>query len=308
VNRRQERLGLAFAALCSLNGAFVPAVAKLTTERADPLAVAAVSSLFAAAAALVVLGYRGELGVLVGRREAPRLVVVGALGTALAFVLLYEGAKRASAIETALCLQTEPVYALLGARFVLGHPLTLRRVLASGLALAGIALAIGVHRLEVSSAIAILLLTPLAWQLSHFVVLLGLPGISPQVLTGARYVYGGAILALVLAVQSASDPGRLAADVGSVLPLLAVQGLVLSYVGTAFWYQAIARLDLARTTAIVVPSVPLLSFGASFLLLGEVATPVQWAGLLLTAAGVLAFVTAPHLAPAPIPRRAANQN
>ena len=68
---------------------------------------------------------------------------------------------------------------------------------------------------------------------------------------------------------------------------------MLAYVGTNLWYQAITRLDLARTTAIVVPSIPLLSFGASFVLLGEVASPAQWAGLALTAAGVLAFVTAP---------------
>jgi drug/metabolite transporter (DMT)-like permease len=81
-----------------------------------------------------------------------------------------------------------------------------------------------------------------------------------------------------------------------LLPLLALQGVVLAYVGTNLWYQAITRLDLPRTTAIVVPSIPLLSFGASFLLLGEVATPAQWAGLALTAMGVLAFVTAPHAA------------
>jgi drug/metabolite transporter (DMT)-like permease len=308
VSRRQERLGLAFAALCASNGAFVPAVAKLTTARVDPLTVAAVSSLFAALAALVVLAFRGELGVLVGRREAPRLFWIGALGTALAFFLLFEGAKRASAIETALCLQTEPVYALLGARLFLGHPLTPRRVLACGVTLAGIALAIGLHRLEVSGGIAILLLTPLAWQLSHVVVLRTLRGISPEVLTGARYVYGGLILAVVLAIRSASDPSRLAAEVASALPLLALNGLVLSYVGTVFWYQAITRLDLARTTAIVVPSVPLLSFGASFLLLGELATPIQWVGLVLTAVGVLAFVTAPHLGPAPVRARNANQN
>jgi len=48
-----------------------------------------------------------------------------------------------------------------------------------------------------------------------------------------------------------------------------------------------------------VPSIPLLSLGASFLLLGEVATPRQWLGLLLTAGGVLAFVTAPAAAEAP---------
>ena len=54
-----------------------------------------------------------------------------------------------------------------------------------------------------------------------------------------------------------------------------------------------------RTPAIVVPSIPVLSFAASFLLLGEVASARQWLGLLLTAAGILTFVTAPHAAPAP---------
>ena len=55
-------------------------------------------------------------------------------------------------------------------------------------------------------------------------------------------------------------------------------------------------LDLARTTAIVVPSIPILSLGASFLLLGEVASAREWAGLLLCVGGVSIFVTAPHAA------------
>ena len=292
---REERLGLICAGLCALNGAFVPAVAKLTTDRLDPLAVATVTSLFAAGAAVVVLAMRGELGILVRRDVLPGLAAIGALGTALAFFLFFEGARRATAIEAALCLQTEPVYALIVARVFLGHRPTRRRLLASAVALAGIALAIGVHRLEVTRGLAFILLTPLAWQLSHVVALRKLRGISPSVLTGARYVHGGLLLALILLVRTGPDVGRLAADLAPALPLLALQGIVLSYVGTILWYGAITRIDLARSTAIVVPSIPLLSFGASFVLLGEVATPAQWAGLLLTAAGVLAFVTAPPL-------------
>jgi drug/metabolite transporter (DMT)-like permease len=76
--------------------------------------------------------------------------------------------------------------------------------------------------------------------------------------------------------------------------LLAVQGTVLTYLGTMVWYGAIARLDLARTTAIVVPSIPILSLAASFLILGEVPSTRQALGMLLTAAGVMTFVTAPH--------------
>jgi drug/metabolite transporter (DMT)-like permease len=180
---------------------------------------------------------------------------------------------------------------------LLGQPITRRRLAASAVTLAGIALAIGAHEAKLSTGVPILLATPLCWQASHIVVLRALPNISPPVLTGARYVYGGLLLTLFFAASHFLSPGSAPLPepdaLRELLPLLALQGIVLAYVGTNLWYQAISRLDLARTTAIVVPSIPLLSFGASFLLLGEVPSPAQWAGLALTATGVLAFVTAP---------------
>jgi len=78
------------------------------------------------------------------------------------------------------------------------------------------------------------------------------------------------------------------------LPVLALQGVVLSFVGTMLWYQAIARLDLARATAIVVPSIPLLSLATAAAIVGELPTARQVAGLCMVAAGVLSFVLAPH--------------
>jgi drug/metabolite transporter (DMT)-like permease len=290
---RSELAGLVFAGLCALNGAFVPAVARLTSVRADPLLVAATTSLFAAAAALVVLGARGELARLVARRTAPRLVVVGALGTAAAFFLFYAGTSRASAIEAALGLQVEPIYSVAGAWLVLGHRPTPRRIVAVCVLIAGLVLALGPRELTGGIGVWLILATPLCWQLSHLVVLRGLAGVPPSVLTGARYVYGGALLAIAWLALGGSLADVRALTPG--LPLLAVQGVVLSYLGTIVWYAAIARLDLARTTAIVVPSIPVLSLGATFLLLGEVPTVRQALGMALTAAGVLSFVTARHV-------------
>lgn len=290
----QDRLGLLFAGLCALNGAFVPAVAKLTTGRADALFVAAVSNLFAAAAAASVLWLRGELYSVVQRGRAWQLLAIGTLGTAVAHLLFYLGASRTSAIVATLCLQIEPAYALLLAWLVLGHRLTARRLLATLLLLSGIGVALGASRLEASSGVWFLLATPICWQLSHLIVLRRLVGVPPLVLTGARYIYGGIVLALLwLSVGArATLPGT--RELLTLLPLLALQGAVLGYVGTLFWYQAITRIDLARTTAIVVPSIPVLSLAASFLLLGEVASARQWLGLLLTATGIVAFVAAPH--------------
>lgn len=286
-----ERLGLVFAVACAVSGAFVPAVAKLTTGRADALLVAALSNACAGLAALLVLGLRGQLAPLVAARLAPSLLLISALGTALAHLCFYLGASRTSAIVATLCLQIEPVYALLLSWGVLGHRPTPRRLAATALLLGGIALALGAGGFESSTGVWLLLFTPLCWQASHLVVLRRLVGTPAVVLSGARYLYGGAMLLVLWAVAGAPAPPP--AALGAMLPLLAVQGTVLGLGGTLLWYEAIARLDLTRATAIVVPLIPLLSLAASFALLGEVATARQWLGLCLTAVGILVFVTGP---------------
>ncbi len=295
MTRAEERAGLASAALCALVGAFVPAVAKLTTDRADALFVAAATATCAGIAALAALAARGELVLFVHPRIGPRLFAVGALGTGAAFWLLFRGARHASAIETTLCLQIEPVYSLIAAWTALGERPTARRLACVALVLAGLALALGAHgAFTPSPGIWPLLATPLCWQLSHLIVVRQLGGVPPSVLTGARYVHGGLVLALAWLLAGAATGVPTGTSPGVLLLALAVQGIVLAYVGTLLWYQAITRLDLARTTAIVVPSIPLLSLVATFVLLGERPTGAQWAGMLFAAGGVAGFVSAPH--------------
>lgn len=294
-----ERAGLLFAAYCVVNGAFVPGVAKLTTIGASGLAIALGTSAFAGICALALLAWRGELHQLVDRRKAPVLIAVGALGTALAFVLFFEGAKRASAIDTAVCVQTEPLYALIGARVFLGHALSLRRVLAVAGILAGIALALGARPLEGSLGVVLLLATPIAWQSSHWIALRGLEGVNPRLLSAARYVYGTLVLLPLWLVFDAVESLPTSSELAGLLPIVAVQGALLSYGGTLAWYASIKRLDLARTTAIVVPSGPLLSLVASYFLVGELVTLQQVLGLLMTTAGVLAFALGEGVTSAP---------
>jgi len=224
------------------------------------------------------------------------LVLLGALGTMLPNLLLFVGTARTSAITATLCLQVEPAYSLLLAWGVLGHRLTLRRVLSVALLLAGIVLAISGASISDPLGFALLLATPLAWQLSHLLVLRKLPDALPELLTGARYLWGGLWLGVAAGLFAAITERTLlpASLAEAQLPALLFQGILLSFVGTMLWYQAIARLDLARATSIVVPSVPLLSLLASFVIVGEVPSTHQLAGLVLVATGVLSFVRAPH--------------
>jgi drug/metabolite transporter (DMT)-like permease len=291
---RQERLGLLFAGLCVASGAFVPAVAKLTTERADAMFVATITTVFGGVFAALVLAARGEWRHLVEAGRLLYLALVGALGTALAFFLFYQGAQRTSAIDAVLCLQIEPLYSMLAAWVFLGHRPSARRVAALAVLLAGIVLAIAGPNYAPSAGTWWLLATPLCWQLSHLIALRRLEGVPPQVLAGARYIYGGIMLLVLWWLTGGPSRAPGPEELASLLPLLALQGCVLSYLGTLLWYQTIRRLDLGRATSIVVPSIPVLSLGASFAVLGEVPTIWQVLGLALIVAGVFAFVTAPR--------------
>jgi len=293
---RSERAGLGFAGLCALSGAFMTPVARLVTERGDPLFIAAATTCLAGLAAVVVLASQGQLRALIRGGDAAWFALLGALGTMLPNLLFFLGTSRTSALDAVLCLQVEPAYSLLLAWLVLGHRLTLRRVVAAGVLLAGIACAVTGESHADPIGIALLLATPLAWQLSHLIVLRRMSGSGSRLLTAARYVWGGFWLAGAVALFSFfSGADLLPPHVAAAqLPVLALQGVVLFYAGTMLWYEAIARLDLARATAIVVPSIPMLTLATSFAIVGELPSARQLAGLTLIAAGVLAFVRAPH--------------
>ncbi len=289
---RSDRQGLGFAVACALVGAFAPGMAKLTTGVVDALAVCAATTLFAALAALLHVGWRGELAALFAPRRVLRLLALAALGTALPLLLYFEGARRSTATLAALCVQIEPAYSLGLAWLVLGHRPNVARVAAVGVILVGIALAVGARGIAGSSGTALLLATPLCWQLSHLVALRGLGGASAAALTAARYVYGALIVGAVWLLRGGASALPPASELSALLPVLALQGVALYWFGTFLWYQTILRLDLARAAAIVVPSVPVLSLGASFALVGEIPTLAQVAGIGLAAAGVLALALA----------------
>jgi drug/metabolite transporter (DMT)-like permease len=290
-----EIAGLAAAAYCVANSSFVPTVAKLTTAYASGLTIALFTSAFAGVVSVALLAARGELALLYPRRDLATLVAIGALGTGLAFLLYYSGAKRVSAIETALCVQTEPIYSLIGTYLVLGYPASKRRIFAVTAIAGGIALAIGTAPVSGWLGLGLLLATPLAWQSSHWVALRRLREFNPIQLSAARYVYGPLVLLPIWFAVAGPETLPARAQLTGFLPGVALQGMVLSFGGTLAWYAAVKRLDLTRATAIVVPSAPIVSLFVSYLVLGEQPTLRQVIGFGMTAAGVLTFVLAPSV-------------
>ncbi len=281
--------GLTMAAIATVTAAVQPVLVRYGAKRIDPMLFAAGCAVVAASSVLPVLWLRGELGSLIDRRYRLRLMGVAIAGTVVTTLTLTYGLRHIDAVAGILLLQSEPVYSLLLASLFVGERPRSRQIAATFIIIAGIASAVGAGGVYSPGwAAALLALTPLFWQTAHILSLPVMPPLSPVCITGARYGYGAAALALAVV---ALDSGALAqlADPTVLMTIVAI-GTVCYLLGSLTWYAAINRLSLAWTTALVIPGVPLLSIVFAMVFVGERATLRELGGISVSIAGVLLLV------------------
>lgn len=159
---RREARGVAFAALAAVAfGATAPGVERFG-RGVGPFATATL--LYAGAVLCAAAPERG--GRPVGRADAPRVVVVGLLGAALAPAALAWGLQRTGATSGALVLNLEAVFAVALARALYRERLGARLGAAVALiAAAGVLVPLrgGAADMRAGAGLAIVALSTLAW-------------------------------------------------------------------------------------------------------------------------------------------------
>ncbi|MGH7843242.1 MAG: DMT family transporter, partial [Candidatus Binataceae bacterium] len=147
--------------------ALQPVVLRYGALNADPLTFATIAVGTAAIVAAIVLACSGEIEVL-WRQHAPRLFAVSITGTLATALLLIYGLRRIDAIAGVLLLESEPIYSLALATLFLRERPSRRQILATATILGGIGSVFGAsHAFTPLYAAAMVLLTPLFWQISH---------------------------------------------------------------------------------------------------------------------------------------------
>ena len=137
-------------------------------------------------------------------------------------------------------------------------------------------------------AAALVFVTPLFWQVSHVLGLRLMPPLGPATIAGGRFIHASIVLSVLLVITRPATVVQLADP--NALGVIAVTGVFVYFLSALTWYGAISRLSLAWTTALVIPSVPLLSILFSVLFLGEDATARELIGIVIAITGVVALV------------------
>lgn len=286
---RTFAIGLACAVATTAIAALQPVITRYGALRIDPLLFCAGAVSVAAVMVALMLAVSGELAMLFRRNYRLRLLALSLTGTVATSLMLIYGFQKIDAVAGVILLESEPVYSLVLATIFLRERPSKLQLAATAAILIGIGSVLGAGRaFSPLYAAALIFLTPFCWQTSHVLSLGAMPPLTPLCITGARYIYAAMVLVIILfvsdhrAVYALGDP--------HVFTILIFTGVVVFLLGSLTWYGAISRLSLAWTTAFVIPGVPILSFLAAMVFLGERPSLREVVGIVIAISGVLMLV------------------
>ena len=253
---------------------------------APPLRFAALRTLVAGAALLLLARWRGQ-PVRLPRRYWPALLLLALSGGAIGYGTMFLSPGRAGAGIASVLGNTQPLVVIVLAAVFLRERLTWRKAVALAAGIAGVLL-ISASALESASAAGLAgsllaLASAAAFGASTIIVTRMAPDAPLLTITGWQFLIGG--LPLMTLSLLLEGPG---AQVWNPMFLLIVA--VLALFGTALtttvWYWLVQRDDAGRLSLFLF-LVPVLGVGLAALTLGERIGVSEAIGIVLTLSGIL---------------------
>jgi drug/metabolite transporter (DMT)-like permease len=230
------------------------------------------------------------------QRQWLGLLLLGAIGGSIPFVLFFEGLARASSTQAAFIHKTLVVWVALLAVPLLGERLSRAHWAAIALLVAGQAVLVGeAGTVAIGSGELMILGATLLWAVEVVLVKTLLPSLAAPTLAAARLGIG--LVVLLAFVVATGRFGELTGYGAEEWAWALLTGVILTgYVAT--WYAALARAQAVDVTAVLV----LAAIVTALLDAGFKDAPVDLLGLgLIAAGGALVALRGlrPRLRPAP---------
>lgn len=261
----------------------------------SPIAIGA-STMAVGGLLLLAVTPRGAVAAL-RSREARRWLLIGAVGVVVYPLAFYSAMDQAGvAIGNVVALGSGPVFAAIFEWLWERHRLSMRWLVATAIAIAGIALVSAGRqsddtgsRASVVTGILLGLLAGLAYALYSYASSRAIAsGHSGRSVMGAMFGIGAVPLLVVLVLTGA--PLLQSAQSVSIAAYLAVGPMFLAYL--LFGYGLTRMRSSVATTVTLVE--PLVATVLAVVVVGERLQFGGWAGLALILAGVTVLITARH--------------
>lgn len=281
----RERTGMILVLLNAFVWGLFPVLAADLTSRTDPIFTAGVSAIASGAPFMIFLMATGRVKGLLHPKVRLRLATVAIAGTVFSSLCFFLGAAASTGLNAALLLQVEPLYSLVLAALFLKERVTLPQLLATFLLLIGAIAVMWQDGFAFHQADLLILAAPFWYQVGHLIAKKLYTDVEhPYCIPAVRMVLGGSIL-LAIALIRKPELTSLLWDLSVMGPIL-LFGLVIMGLEKLLWYEALHRIDLAKATALLVPSVAVGVLGA-WAILGQTPRESQWVGFGFMSVGLV---------------------
>ncbi|NIO44497.1 MAG: EamA family transporter, partial [Candidatus Aenigmarchaeota archaeon] len=212
------------------------------------------------------------------------IYIIGFFGTTITFILLFFGARMTSGINTAILLQTEPIYSIFLSYFLLKERITKKQIFSTILILIGVVTVVYSGTFSLNLGDLFIILTPLFWQISHLLSKKSIKRLGTFFIQGGRYLSAGLTMLLISTLIGSNQFGVLykPAELSSIL----IIGFVVAGIGSLAWYESIKRINLSKATAMISPY-SVLSVILAWFILSELPSIYQIIGLIFVLVGML---------------------
>jgi len=281
------RFGFVCCLVNMITYGLTPTAAKYFMHGYDPLLFTGLATLVGGIPLSAALLVSGKFSQVYAGPQLKPFLAIGIL-TAFASGLFFVGTSLTSAMNTGLLEQIEPVYALALSAFLLRERITSVHLLATLLMVGGAVVVVFQGYGDINPGDAMILTGPLFFQLAHLVAKRALESLDhPLILPTARLLISGA---LITGAGVLLNPESIFAfSSWSAIMAVVLFALIFRALDMVLWYTALKYIPLSMASSLL-PLGAAISFVASMLILGEVATTQHVLGLLLILSGLIMLV------------------
>ncbi|HHF55480.1 MAG TPA: DMT family transporter [Thermoplasmatales archaeon] len=277
----EKHAGIIFILTASLMWALEPIFAKLAYASADFLHTSAIRAIFACLTSLLYIAIRDIKKISLPSRYLPPLLYIAFVGTLFADLIYFLALTMVPVINAVIIGHMQPLFIVLFGFFILKESLTrydyagMIFMMFSGIFVSSRTLSnlLSFHFGSIGDFFV--LLATIAWATTAITARKYLRSIFPATIAFYRFLFASIILSAYLFLFSRLIISNL---------YQVIVGIIVG-VGTILYYEAIHRLKAAQVASLELSS-PFFAAFLSFIILHEIITPLQIAGILLLCIGV----------------------
>jgi len=282
-----ETVGMIFIFIEVFAAGFQPVFTKLAVETINPIFAASIASLIGCIIPLVILIRNRNLKLIIDRKNIKNILLIGLFGTTITYLLFFFGAQLTSGINTAILMQSEPIYAIFLGYLILKEKISPKQILSTFLIILGIIAVIYNGSFSFNLGDFLILITPLFYQISHVIAKRTMKKIGTYAVQAGRYLFAGLTLFLISSLFNMNQFSILTNPLN--LTTILILGFIVAGIGTLAYYEGIRRINLSKAQAILAPY-SVVSVILAWFILKEVPTVYQIVGLVIILIGIFSLV------------------